>query len=171
MGPPIFPAMTRQGRHRQPRLRTGGPPGVSLNPADDAEVPRTPTPGKRPGSPPGSSLRTSEEDNLASTGWKLVEDLGAKRMEAPRGAEAEKLSVSVRPPWKRWAPSLGLIEFGANCWVESCCLLIFEFMILIQVAVRPTELPTALFGNVLLRGILGFRYYGYALDLGCCRFG
>ena len=67
------------------------------NPADDAEVPGTRTPGRRPGSPPGSSLRTSEEDKLASSGWKLLEDLGAKKMEAPRGDTVGK-GVSLCPP-------------------------------------------------------------------------
>ena len=44
-----------------------------------------------------------EEDEPSSSGWKLPEDLGAKKMEAPRGVGTEKLSVSVRPLWKRWA--------------------------------------------------------------------
>ena len=52
---------------------------------------------------PESQPPTREEDKLASPGWKLPEDLGAKKMEAPRGAGTEKLLVSVRPPWKRWA--------------------------------------------------------------------
>ena len=52
---------------------------------------------------PGSQPPTREEDKLASPGWKLPEGLGTKKMEAPRGAETKKLSVSVRPPWKRWA--------------------------------------------------------------------
>ena len=47
---------------------------------------------------PGSQPPTSEEDKLASPGWKLPEDLGAKKMEAPRGAETQKLSVSIHPP-------------------------------------------------------------------------
>ena len=61
------------------------------------EVPGTPTPGTRPGSPLGAILHTREEDELASPGWKLPKDLGAKKMEAPWGAGTEKLSVSVRP--------------------------------------------------------------------------
>ena len=52
---------------------------------------------------PGNQHPACEEDRLASPVWKLLEDLGAKKMEAPRGAETEKLSVSVRPPWKSWA--------------------------------------------------------------------
>ena len=102
-GAPICPATTRQGRHRQPRLRAREPSGVTPNPADDAQVPGTRTPGRRPGSSPGANLHTHEEDKLASPGWKLPEDLGAKKMEAPWGTGTEKLSVSVRPPWKRWA--------------------------------------------------------------------
>ena len=96
-GPAISPTATRQGRHRQPRLRAGRPLGVDLNSADDAEVPRTPIPGRRPDSPPGTNLRTSEEDRLASSGWKLLEDLGAKKMEAPRGDTVVK-GVSPCPP-------------------------------------------------------------------------
>ena len=96
-GAPICPTATRQGRHRHPRLRAGWPSEVTLNPADDAEVPGTRTPGRRPGSPPGSNLRTSEEDKLASSGWKLLEDLGAKKTEAPRGDMVGK-GVSLCPP-------------------------------------------------------------------------
>ena len=96
-GPPICPTATRQGRHRQPRLGAGWPSGVTLNPADDAEAPGTRTPGRRPRSPPGSSLRTGEEDKLASPYWKLLEDLGTKKMEAPRGDTVGK-GVSPCPP-------------------------------------------------------------------------
>ena len=70
---------------------------MPLNPADDAEVLGTRMPGRRPGSPPGSSLRTSEEDKLASFCWKLLEDLGAKKMEAPRGDTVGK-GVSLCSP-------------------------------------------------------------------------
>ena len=69
----------------------------TLNPADDTEVPGTRTPGRRPGSPPGSSLRKSGEDKLAGSGWKLLEDLGAKKMEASRGDTVGK-GVSLCPP-------------------------------------------------------------------------
>ena len=54
-------------------------------------------PGRRPGSSPGSKLRTREEDRLASSGWKLLEVLGAKKMEAPRGDRVGK-GVSLCPP-------------------------------------------------------------------------
>ena len=64
-----------------------------LNPEEDMEVPRTPTPGRRPGSPPGTNLHTREEDEPASSDWKLPEDLGAKKMEAPR-----RKAVSLCPP-------------------------------------------------------------------------
>ena len=103
MGPPICPAATRRMRHRQPRQRTGGPPGAPSTRKADMEVPGTPTPGRRPGSPPGTNLRMRKEDEPACPGWKLPEDLGIKKMEAPWGTGMEKLSVSVRPPWKRWA--------------------------------------------------------------------
>ena len=55
------------------------------------------------GSQPPMCAPMSEEDKLASPGWKLPEDLGTKKMEGPRGAGTEKLSVSIRPPWKWWA--------------------------------------------------------------------
>ena len=55
---------------------------------------------------PGSQPPTREEDELARHGWKLPEDLGAKKMEAPRGAGTEKLSVPVRPPGKGGRPHL-----------------------------------------------------------------
>ena len=95
--PPICPTATRQGRHQQSRLGTGWPSRVTLNPADDAEVPGTRTPGRRLGSPPGSSLHTSEEDKLASSGWKLLEDLGTKKTKAPRRDMVGK-GVSPYPP-------------------------------------------------------------------------
>ena len=76
----------------------GDPPGSPFNPEEDMEVPGTPTPDRRPGSPPGANLHMRKEDELASPGWKLPEDLGAKKMEAPWGTGTEKLSVSVRPP-------------------------------------------------------------------------
>ena len=96
-GPPICPTATRQGRHRQPRLRAGEPSGVTPNPSDDTEVPGTRTLDRRPGSPLGSSLCTSEEDKFAISGWKLLEDLGAKKMEAPKGGKGGK-AVSLYPP-------------------------------------------------------------------------
>ena len=103
-GPPICPTASRRTRHRQPRQRTRGPLGP-------------PQPGSRHGGPgdpgarqearltPGNQPPARDEDKLANPGWKLLEDLGAKKMEAPRGAEAEKLPASVCPPWKRWAVS------------------------------------------------------------------
>ena len=92
--------MLFRSQHRQPRQRTGGTPGPPLNPSEDVEVPGTQTPGRRPDSLPGTNPHTREEDKLASPGWKLTEDLGAKKMEAPRGAGTEKLSVPVRPHGK-----------------------------------------------------------------------
>ena len=53
--------------------------------------------GRRPGSSPGTNLRTREEDRFASPGWKLLEDLGAKKMEAPRG-DRDRKGVSLCPP-------------------------------------------------------------------------
>ena len=99
-----------------------GPPSAPQLPDargidNQGKGPGDPRPGSRHGGPgdpdarqearltPGNQPPTREEDKLASPGWNLLEDLGTKKMEAPRGAEAEKLSVSVRPPWKRWATS------------------------------------------------------------------
>ena len=60
-----------------------------------------------------------DEDKLASPGWKLLEDLGAKKTKAPKGGgvEAEKLSASVRPPWKRWEDSPAPSE--KNTWTRG----------------------------------------------------
>ena len=54
-------------------------------------------PGRRPGSSLGSNFRTREEDRLASPGWKLLEDLGAKKTEPPRG-DRDRKGVSPCPP-------------------------------------------------------------------------
>ena len=54
-------------------------------------------PGRKPGSSPGAYLCTREEDELASPGWKLLEDLCAKKTEAPRGDRDGK-GVSPYPP-------------------------------------------------------------------------
>ena len=89
-GPPICPTASGRTRHRQPRQRTGDPPGP-------------PRPGSRHGGPgdPGAwqearlILRNQpparEEDELASPSWKLLEDLGAK------GGGGGK-AVSLCPP-------------------------------------------------------------------------
>ena len=96
-GPPHLPhgnrTRTASTTTTKDRMAFRGHP----QPGDDAEVPGTRTPGRRPGSPPGSSLRTGEEDKLASSFWKLLEDLGAKKMEAPRGDTVGK-GVSLCPP-------------------------------------------------------------------------
>ena len=46
---------------------------------------------------PEIQLRTSEEDRLASSGWNILEDLGAKKTEAPRGDTVGK-GVNLCPP-------------------------------------------------------------------------
>ena len=97
MGPPSAPRRPDEhgiDNHDQ------GPRDPPQPAAEDVEVPGTPTPGRRPGSPPETNLHTREEDKLASPGWKLPEDLGAKKMEAPWGTGTEKLPVSVRPHGK-----------------------------------------------------------------------
>ena len=101
-GPPICPATSRRTRHRQPRPRTGGPPGApsTRKKTRRSRGPRRPARGQ---AHPREPTSTREEDEPASSGWKLPEDLGAKKMEAPRGAGTEKLSVPVRPPYNRWA--------------------------------------------------------------------
>ena len=107
-----------------------GDPWGPLNSAEDVEVPGTPTPGRRLGSPPGTNLHMREEDELASPGWKIPEDLGAKKMEAPWGTGTEKLSVSVRPPWKRWATAPNPPQ--KNTWMR-------------RVQVSPEEEPRGVF--------------------------
>ena len=99
MGPPSAPRHPdRRGVDNQGK-GLGDPPGP-LNPEEDMEVPGTPRPGRSPGTPPRANLHMREEDKLASPRWKLPEDLGAKKMEAPWGTEMEKLLVSVRLPGK-----------------------------------------------------------------------
>ena len=39
----------------------------------------------------------NKEDNLASPGWRLLEDVGAKKMEVPKGGRGGK-AVSLCPP-------------------------------------------------------------------------
>ena len=97
MGPPFAPR--RSGKHGIDNhdQGSGDLPGPPFNPADDAEVPGTRTPGRRPVSPPGSNLRTGKEDKLGSSCWKLLEDLGAKKTEAPRGDTVGK-GVNLCPP-------------------------------------------------------------------------
>ena len=46
---------------------------------------------------PGKQSPARDEDKLASPGWKLLEDLGAKKMEAPKGGEGRK-AVGLCPP-------------------------------------------------------------------------
>ena len=65
----------------------------------------TTTTGRRPGSSPGANLQRVKMMSLPAP-----EDLGAKKMEAPRGAGTEKLSVPIRPPWKRWGTAHTLLR-------------------------------------------------------------
>ena len=46
---------------------------------------------------PGNQPPVRKEDKLASPGWKLLEDLGVKMMEAPKGDRGGK-AVSLCPP-------------------------------------------------------------------------
>ena len=100
---PICPAATRRTRHRQPRQRTGGPPGP---PSTRKKTWRSRGPRRPAGGQAHSREPTSTRTEKMSPGWKLPEDLGAKKMEAPWGAGTEKLSVSVRPPGKGGRPHL-----------------------------------------------------------------
>ena len=116
MGPPSAP--------RRPDAR-----GIDNQDKRPGDPPGPPRPGRRHGGPgdldarqearliPGNPPLAHEEDKLASPGWKLLEDLGAKKMEAPKGTEAEKLSASVRPPWKRWEDSPTPSE--KNTWTRG----------------------------------------------------
>ena len=124
VGPPLGPPR----RHSRPRHKTGRwaphlPHGdhtttASITTAKDRGTPLPwgpPQPGRIRGGPgdpdtrqearltPENQPPVREEDKLASPAWKLLEDLGAKKMEAPWGAGMEKMSVSVHPPRKRWA--------------------------------------------------------------------
>ena len=89
MGPPSGP--------RRPDAcgidKQGKGPGDPLGP---------PRPGSKHGGPgdsdarqearliPGNEPPVRKEDKLASPGWKLLEDLGAKKMEAPKGGQRRK---------------------------------------------------------------------------------
>ena len=46
---------------------------------------------------PGNQPPARDEDKLASPGWKLLEDLGAKKTKAPKGGGGRK-AVSLYPP-------------------------------------------------------------------------
>ena len=95
-------------RHSRPRHKTGrwSPPsgprrpdehGIDNQGKGPGDPPRPPRPGRRHGGPgdpgarqearltPGNQPPAREEDKLTSPGWKLLEDLGAKKMEALRG--------------------------------------------------------------------------------------
>ena len=103
---------------------------ASTTKAKDRGTPRgPPQSGSRHGGPgdpgawqearltPGNQPPERDEDKLASPGWKLVEDLGAKKMEAPREAGMKKLSVPICPPWKRWEASPTPSE--KNTWMRG----------------------------------------------------
>ena len=96
----VFFFGTRTGLAHAASTNKARDPGTLWGPLDPEagmEVPRTPTPGRRPGSSPGTNPHTCEEDKLASPGWKLLEDLGAKKMELPKGGRGGK-AVSLWPP-------------------------------------------------------------------------
>ena len=104
-GPPICPRTTRQARHRQPRQRTGGPPG-------------SPQPGRRRGGLedpdarqearliPGNQPPVRKEDKLASPGWMLPEDLCAKKTEVPWGKGRKSCQSMSALPRKGGPPHL-----------------------------------------------------------------
>ena len=100
------------------RLADGPPPsarqrpdarGIDNHGKRPGDPPGTFRPGRRHGGPgdldarqesrliPGNQPPACEEDKLASHGWKLLEDLGAKKMEAPKGGGGRK-AVSLCPP-------------------------------------------------------------------------
>ena len=96
MGPPSAPR--RPDKH-----------GIDNHGKGSGDPPGPPQPGRRRGGPgdpdarqearliPGNQPPAREEDKLASPGWKLLEDLGAKKMEAPKGSGGRK-AVSLCPP-------------------------------------------------------------------------
>ena len=99
----MAPHLPRGDQANAASTTTAKDPGAPLNPEEDVEVPGTPTPGRRPGAPPGTNLHTREEDELASPGWKLLEDLGAKKTEAPRGDRDGKGVNPCPPALQKWA--------------------------------------------------------------------
>ena len=95
-----------------------GPPSAPQHPDEHGidnqgkgpgDPPGPPGPGRRHGGlgdpgtwqeaslTPGNQPPARKEDKLASPGWKLLEDLGAKMMEAPRGDTVGK-GVILCPP-------------------------------------------------------------------------
>ena len=95
-GPPICPKAPRRIRHRQPRQETRGPFGA---PSTRKQAWRSRGPNARQEARliPGNQPPARDKDKLASPGWKLLEDLGARKMEAPKGGRGGK-AVSLCPP-------------------------------------------------------------------------
>ena len=83
--------------------------GIDKHGKESGDPPGPPQPGRWLGGPgdrdarqearliPGNQPLARDEDKLASPGWKLLEDLGAKKMEAPKGGRGGK-AVSLCPP-------------------------------------------------------------------------
>ena len=83
--------------------------GIDKQSRESGDPPGPPRPESRRGGPgdtdarqearliPGNQPPVRDEDKLASPGWKLVEDLGAKKMEAAKGGRGRKV-VSLCPP-------------------------------------------------------------------------
>ena len=83
--------------------------GIDNQGKGPGDPPGPPQPGSRHGGPgdpdaqqearltPGNQPPVRQEDKLASPGWKLLEDLGTKKMETPKGGRGGK-AVSLCPP-------------------------------------------------------------------------
>ena len=95
-GPPIYPTASRCTRHRYQGKRPGDPPGPP-RPGSRRRGLGDPDARQEAGLILGNQTPTREEDKIASPGWKLLEDLGIKKMEAPKGGRGGK-AVSLCPP-------------------------------------------------------------------------
>ena len=74
-------------------------PGTLRGPLDPEAGMEVPGPRRPAGGQarPGNQPPVRKEDKLASPGWRLLEDLGAKKMEAPKGGGGRN-AVSLCPP-------------------------------------------------------------------------
>ena len=111
--------------------RQPGKDGIDNHDSVLGNLPGSPQPGRRHGGlgdldarqearlTPGSNLRARKEDKLASSGWKLLEDLGAKKTEAPRGDTVCK-GVSLCPSAQQKVDDRAPLDLGKQpsrgCW-------------------------------------------------------
>ena len=115
MGPPSAPRRPNTHGIEKQGKRPGDPPGP-------------PRPGSKHGGPgdldtrqearlvPGDQPPTREEDKLASSGWKLLEDLCAMKLEAPKEGGGGKAVSPFPLSLKRWVDSPAPSE--KNTWMR-----------------------------------------------------